>query len=179
MEYEDIDAGQDSNQRIAHACQLCREKRARCSGHRPMCQRCQLQGVECIYGYARGDRRRSLLAALEEHNARGDQTMPRPESSHLDRSALLKLTIGTGERLSIDDKDAAMDDIDDDTTESSIQSPIHLKHEDAISELSTTSRSARRKQHRRTRVSSACLECKKRRRKVSRELTIYRLGNRF
>lgn len=55
----------DKATRISHACELCREKRARCNGERPICQRCVKLGVECHYGLAKNDKRRKEVEDLK------------------------------------------------------------------------------------------------------------------
>lgn len=47
-----------SSGRVSRACENCREQKAKCSGHRPTCQRCQEAGVTCSYG----DRKREKTA---------------------------------------------------------------------------------------------------------------------
>lgn len=47
-----------SSGRVSRACENCREQKAKCSGHRPTCQRCQEAGVRCSYG----DRKREKMA---------------------------------------------------------------------------------------------------------------------
>ncbi|KAI9045038.1 putative C6 transcription factor [Aspergillus affinis] len=44
--------------RVSRACENCREQKAKCSGHRPTCQRCQESGLQCSYG----DRKREKMA---------------------------------------------------------------------------------------------------------------------
>ncbi|RAL13747.1 putative C6 transcription factor [Aspergillus homomorphus CBS 101889] len=44
--------------RVSRACENCREQKAKCSGHRPTCQRCQEAGIRCSYG----DRKREKMA---------------------------------------------------------------------------------------------------------------------
>ena len=44
--------------RVSRACEPCREQKAKCSGHQPVCQRCQESGIRCSYG----DRKREKLA---------------------------------------------------------------------------------------------------------------------
>ena len=55
----------EKSTRISHACELCREKRARCTGERPTCQRCIKLGVECRYGLAKNDKRRKEIDDLQ------------------------------------------------------------------------------------------------------------------
>ncbi|KAJ5175608.1 uncharacterized protein N7482_001485 [Penicillium canariense] len=43
--------------RVSKACEHCRDKKAKCSGHRPACQRCQAAGTPCSYG----DRKRERI----------------------------------------------------------------------------------------------------------------------
>lgn len=47
-----------SSGRVSRACENCREQKAKCSGHRPTCQRCQESGIRCSYG----DRKREKVA---------------------------------------------------------------------------------------------------------------------
>jgi hypothetical protein len=35
--------------RVKQACLSCHSRKARCSGHMPACDRCRVQGIECIY----------------------------------------------------------------------------------------------------------------------------------
>lgn len=46
-----------SSGRVSRACENCREQKAKCSGHRPACHRCQDAGVRCSYG----DRKREKM----------------------------------------------------------------------------------------------------------------------
>ena len=46
-----------SSGRVSKACESCRDQKAKCSGHRPTCQRCQDSGTRCSYG----DRKREKL----------------------------------------------------------------------------------------------------------------------
>jgi hypothetical protein len=59
----------DKSTRVSHACELCREKRARCNGERPTCQRCAKLGVDCQYGLAKNDRRRKEIEDLQRRVA--------------------------------------------------------------------------------------------------------------
>ncbi|EAW11240.1 putative C6 transcription factor [Aspergillus clavatus NRRL 1] len=54
-----------SSGRVSRACENCREQKAKCSGHRPTCQRCQESGIRCSYG----DRKREKMAKLEPQSA--------------------------------------------------------------------------------------------------------------
>ncbi|PYH87932.1 C6 transcription factor [Aspergillus ellipticus CBS 707.79] len=47
-----------SSGRVSRACENCREQKAKCTGHRPSCQRCQEAGIRCSYG----DRKREKMA---------------------------------------------------------------------------------------------------------------------
>ncbi|PKY02984.1 putative C6 transcription factor [Aspergillus campestris IBT 28561] len=47
-----------SSGRVSRACENCREQKAKCSGHRPTCQRCQEAEIRCSYG----DRKREKTA---------------------------------------------------------------------------------------------------------------------
>jgi hypothetical protein len=46
-----------SSGRVGRACENCREQKAKCSGHRPSCHRCQDAGIPCSYG----DRKREKM----------------------------------------------------------------------------------------------------------------------
>jgi hypothetical protein len=59
----------DKSTRVSHACELCREKRARCNGERPTCQRCAKLSVDCQYGLAKNDRRRKEIEDLQRRVA--------------------------------------------------------------------------------------------------------------
>jgi hypothetical protein len=48
----------NTNKRVGHACESCREQKTKCSGDRPVCQRCQELGLTCLYG----DRKRERTA---------------------------------------------------------------------------------------------------------------------
>lgn len=43
--------------RVSRACEACRDQKAKCSGHRPSCHRCQESGMTCSYG----DRKREKM----------------------------------------------------------------------------------------------------------------------
>ncbi len=70
-----------SNGRVGRACENCREQKAKCSGHRPSCHRCQDAGVPCSYGdrkrekmlkcVGRGSRNPALLALIWKMQAVG------------------------------------------------------------------------------------------------------------
>ncbi|KAI2790326.1 hypothetical protein POX_d05836 [Penicillium oxalicum] len=52
--------------RVSRACEACRDQKAKCSGHRPSCHRCQESGMTCSYG----DRKREkMLKQLDELTA--------------------------------------------------------------------------------------------------------------
>ncbi|KAJ5585470.1 uncharacterized protein N7459_005270 [Penicillium hispanicum] len=54
-----------SSGRVSRACENCREQKAKCSGHRPACHRCQDAGIQCSYG----DRKREkMLKQLSDLN---------------------------------------------------------------------------------------------------------------
>ena len=50
------------NRRVSHACESCREQKTKCSGDRPICQRCQDLGLTCLYGDRKRDREKKSLA---------------------------------------------------------------------------------------------------------------------
>ncbi|KAJ6010286.1 hypothetical protein N7522_005302, partial [Penicillium canescens] len=45
-----------SNKRVNRACDSCREQKAKCSGHRPACQRCRQSDITCIYADKKRER---------------------------------------------------------------------------------------------------------------------------
>lgn len=150
--------------RISHACENCRAKRIRCSGDRPVCQPCQESNTPCVYGFARGDRRRSLLDALEEHTG----SISSPVSSKKAKQ-LPPLKTDLDDDIDADGalSDENVDDADEHTTtESSITSPSQTTTQGSKPPTQKSKGKSRQLPGRRARISSACLECKKRRRKV-------------
>ncbi|KAF8576443.1 hypothetical protein K439DRAFT_1664603 [Ramaria rubella] len=62
-------------QRTSQACDKCRERKAKCSGTRPSCNRCASRGLACVYGTSTSTSipsdpspRRSARANQEQHN---------------------------------------------------------------------------------------------------------------
>ncbi|GLA10349.1 hypothetical protein AnigIFM60653_003249, partial [Aspergillus niger] len=53
-----------SSGRVSWACEHCRAQKAKCSGHRPTCQRCQGLGIRCLYGDRKGDKMAKQLRCL-------------------------------------------------------------------------------------------------------------------
>lgn len=49
--------------RVSRACENCRDQKAKCSGHRPVCHRCRDAGVGCFYG----DRKKEKMAKCVTH----------------------------------------------------------------------------------------------------------------
>ena len=190
-----------------HACEACRKKRVRCSGDRPVCIQCREQRLACEYGYPRGARRRSILAALDDRAARRDLqsslriSPPGPPDNIVDFQRMdgfqhtdgVQLTDGAQNIDGVEPKlhsagispDSDYDssgsdapgeeDVDgvsvDGTTETSsshLTSPLGT----STQPTSVSSRSHKGKgkgksrDGRRQRISNACQECKKRKRKV-------------
>ncbi|KAJ5771458.1 uncharacterized protein N7511_003509 [Penicillium nucicola] len=50
--------------RVSRACENCREQKAKCSGHRPTCDRCKDADVRCLYGGRKGDKIAKQLSDL-------------------------------------------------------------------------------------------------------------------
>ncbi|KAJ5340382.1 hypothetical protein N7541_009506 [Penicillium brevicompactum] len=50
--------------RVSRACENCREQKAKCSGHRPTCDRCKDAGVRCLYGDRKGEKMAKQLSDL-------------------------------------------------------------------------------------------------------------------
>ena len=48
-------AAGDKN-RVAHACEPCRQRKTKCSGERPVCQHCQDFKLTCVYADGKRDR---------------------------------------------------------------------------------------------------------------------------
>lgn len=44
------------SRRVSKACENCREQKAKCTGNRPTCQRCQDAGIRCFYGDGKGEK---------------------------------------------------------------------------------------------------------------------------
>lgn len=42
--------------RVAHACEPCRQRKTKCSGERPVCQHCEDFKLTCVYGDGKRDR---------------------------------------------------------------------------------------------------------------------------
>ena len=56
-------AATDKN-RVAHACEPCRQRKTKCSGERPRCQHCEDFKLQCVY--ADGKRDRTMKQVLVE-----------------------------------------------------------------------------------------------------------------
>ena len=58
-------AAMDKN-RVAHACEPCRQRKTKCSGERPACQHCEDFKLRCVYADGKRDRtiKRVLLETL-------------------------------------------------------------------------------------------------------------------
>ena len=56
-------AAMDKN-RVAHACEPCRQRKTKCSGERPACQHCEDFKLQCVY--ADGKRDRTIKRVLVE-----------------------------------------------------------------------------------------------------------------
>ena len=50
--------------RVAHACEPCRQRKTKCSGERPACQHCEDFKLHCVY--ADGKRDRTIKRVLVE-----------------------------------------------------------------------------------------------------------------
>ncbi|KAJ5346126.1 hypothetical protein N7452_004130 [Penicillium brevicompactum] len=50
--------------RVSRACENCRAQKAKCSGHRPTCDRCKDAGVRCLYGDRKGEKMAKQLSDL-------------------------------------------------------------------------------------------------------------------
>ncbi len=48
-------AATDKN-RVAHACEPCRQRKTKCSGERPLCQHCEDFKLPCVYADGKRDR---------------------------------------------------------------------------------------------------------------------------
>lgn len=78
--------------RIATACNECRAQKAKCSGHRPRCERCGPRGLRCVYGT---DRRRHTRLPMED--VREANASPVSPASTLERPVTAKrVTADTG-----------------------------------------------------------------------------------
>ncbi|KAJ5939616.1 hypothetical protein N7466_002750 [Penicillium verhagenii] len=82
-----------SSSRVTRACENCREQKAKCSGDRPVCQRCKDADVPCSYG----DRKREkmlkqlsdLTAQVEAYQGLLQDIYPRldtPSARHVDQT---------------------------------------------------------------------------------------------
>jgi hypothetical protein len=52
--------------RVSRAREKCREQKAKCSGHRPACDRCNDAGVRCSYSDRKGKKMAKWVASDEE-----------------------------------------------------------------------------------------------------------------
>ncbi|KAJ5220868.1 uncharacterized protein N7469_009755 [Penicillium citrinum] len=52
------------SRRVSKACENCREQKAKCTGNRPTCQRCQDAGIRCFYGDGKGEKMLKELKTL-------------------------------------------------------------------------------------------------------------------
>lgn len=157
--------------RTNQACERCRSKRIRCSGESP-CERCRKQGEECIFGYARGARKQSILTALDQHNRQqkhktnlaettSDETPPSFPSVTPASSGSLEKSPNQGHEGSNSGPSVGG------STDSASASPP-----EASRQPNPKPRTLLRRGSRKTRVSYACMECKRRRRKVCLRLPI-------
>lgn len=106
-----------------------------------------------------------MLAALGEHNRQGDQSSVRSKS---DPTSSKEDTSSTNASPETADDGVDSEASDDDSP--SIFTRNHSSRETSSMSSSTPEYKTAKKSHRRTRISSACLECKKRRRKCTGEL---------
>jgi len=182
--------------RTSHACDPCRERRVRCSGHRPSCQRCQQLQLPCHYGYGRGDRKKGFLDELTRRAGSHDTLLDSrdPKDLLMDASTSSSTprrfsdgldAVAGGPSTHQTEDDAAPEELDG-ISPSSAQ-PMSVSHmpllprresssqqkskgkTTATTEVPSSSSSPgprRPSMDRARRISSACLECKKRRRKV-------------
>ncbi|KAJ5240426.1 uncharacterized protein N7469_002017 [Penicillium citrinum] len=56
-----------SRSRVSLACNSCRTTKAKCSGHRPVCDRCERLGVECTYGERKRQTPAKMVEELKSH----------------------------------------------------------------------------------------------------------------
>jgi hypothetical protein len=169
--------------RTPQACERCRLKRARCSGTKP-CDRCIQAGAGdgCVYGFSRGERRASLLAVINDQKilqstmsaaARGLQSEApsRATSSSQDQSSSRSPLPSRGVKIADRPPDDLYDsDMSTEATGSSLTSPVDSAPSQPRNKGKGKARSKSSKHdNRKSRISSACLECKKRRRKCNGE----------
>ncbi|CAF9903755.1 MAG: hypothetical protein ALECFALPRED_002962 [Alectoria fallacina] len=50
--------------RVAHACEPCRQRKTKCSGERPICQHCEDFKLPCVYADGKRDRTKKQLGSL-------------------------------------------------------------------------------------------------------------------
>ncbi|THH16635.1 hypothetical protein EW146_g4037 [Bondarzewia mesenterica] len=87
-----------ARQRTEQACQKCRERKTKCSGNRPVCQRCASRGLLCKYAEneksrVRGQNKRSLrqtasAVELRKRSMMADSSSPSAHRSRRDHGAL-------------------------------------------------------------------------------------------
>lgn len=69
-------------QRTAQACDKCRERKTKCSGEKPVCQRCTSRGLICEYSYreprVRGPARARIVPSTTSSRAKDPPSKPYP-----------------------------------------------------------------------------------------------------
>ncbi|KAI5925530.1 hypothetical protein F4810DRAFT_54973 [Camillea tinctor] len=94
--------------KLRASCDACNESKVRCSQEKPKCQRCQKQGVTCIYGLSRrshksapriGESSKPTTPSSERPRKRRKNTTNSPEPKHNSINGALESDIAFGEDI--------------------------------------------------------------------------------
>ncbi|KAJ5988506.1 hypothetical protein N7481_003716 [Penicillium waksmanii] len=82
-----------TSRRVSRACENCRDQKAKCSGHRPSCQRCLVSDARCFYGDRKREKTdrelKDLSAQVQTHKNLLRDLYPRLDSTsaqHIDQA---------------------------------------------------------------------------------------------
>lgn len=67
--------------RVRQACLSCHAKKARCSGTMPKCDRCRVQGLECVYRPGKRSIGTSFTDALQDNNSGSNNNLTSPATT--------------------------------------------------------------------------------------------------
>ncbi|KAG8929129.1 hypothetical protein FRC02_005966 [Tulasnella sp. 418] len=89
-------------QRTSQACEKCRERKAKCNGARPTCQRCAARGLPCEYAKERRLRGPSKVPNIQSTQSSHQRTSSSPARSTLSKSSstYTLVSAGTGQAAS-------------------------------------------------------------------------------
>lgn len=109
-------ASADKN-RVAHACEPCRQRKTKCSGERPVCQHCEDFKLTCMYADGKRDKTKkqlgSLVGRVEEYEQLLEELSLR---AGFEDQALIRRTL---------DRELSPEDDDESATPHSKKSGVH------------------------------------------------------